>query len=251
MSDKPGIALLHSPLSGPYAWEPVAEVMRQRGYRVVVPDMKFDGTPPVWKQNVDAAVAAVGAAFEPGTAVAFAGHAGAGQLFGHIGAGIAARDLSVASYVLVDAGFPTSGSSRLEQLESTGHPFAAELREIWTSGKLFPSDFWTLPSFKQLIPDDTKRAKVLEEMQQLPDDYWTETIPDSGNWPDAPVAALLFIQNAYQATSNAAREKGWPLLELANGNHWSMLMYPDIAATWLEVLIDASVGPRVEWAGHV
>jgi hypothetical protein len=216
-----------------------------------VPHMRFDGTLPIWKQITEAAVAAIGEAFEAGTRVVFAGHAGAGQLFGHISNGIREHGLSVAAYVLVDAGVPTGGVSRLEQLEANDHPFAPELREIWASGKLFPTDYWTDPSFKLLVPDDAKLEKLIEEMQQLPDDYWTEQIPATPSWPDAPVAALLFIENAYKATSALARENGWPLLELANGNHWSMLVQPETAASWIETLIEASLAPRVEWAGHL
>ena len=75
--------LVHSPLVGPYTWEPVAGVLRGRGYEVALPHLtnsETDGR-PYWEQHVEAIAQAV-STLSPGQALVLAGHSGGGVLLG-------------------------------------------------------------------------------------------------------------------------------------------------------------------------
>jgi pimeloyl-ACP methyl ester carboxylesterase len=75
-------ALIHSPLTGPMVWQPVAHFLRALGHQVIVPDLADTaGTAkPIWSQHVAAAVSAIAraAAEQRAHSTVLVAHSGAG-----------------------------------------------------------------------------------------------------------------------------------------------------------------------------
>src|SRR5690606_41519451 len=73
------LVLIHSPLVGPFTWEPAAEVLRSRGIDARVPELANPVAGPIWERHVHSAVDGLGA-IEPDAPDVLAGHSGAGSL---------------------------------------------------------------------------------------------------------------------------------------------------------------------------
>ena len=218
-------ALIHSPLVGPATWSAVADDLRGRGERVLVPDLDGDETAaePLWQQHVRAAARAIGD--QPGLIVV--AHSGAGALLPAIRAELG-RPL--AGYVFVDAGLPSNGPRR-----GTG-AFARHLAELLGSGRRFPE--WTEESLRALVPDDELRRALVGDLRPQPPRFWDEVIPVFTGWPDAQCGYLRFAPNpSYDDAARDARRRGWPYRELA-GTHFHMLADPKAVADALVSLAE-------------
>ena len=233
---------MHSPIVGPDTWEPVADALRDRGYETVVPVLGDDGSTPFWRQHVRAVSATIEDSMDRGVRVVLVAHSGAGQLLGLIGEAVTETGRSVAAYLFVDAGLPTVGHSRLEQLEGEAPEFAAELRQLFDTGGQFPD--WSEELLAGLVPDEHRRQQLKLGIRHLPREYWEEEIPPAVAWPDAPCGALFFT-DGYEPTAQTAIQQGWPLRQLANSNHFFMLSDPTEATNALTALVDVILGtPR-------
>jgi pimeloyl-ACP methyl ester carboxylesterase len=85
---------IHSPHGGAYTWQPVADLLRAGGHRVVMPAFRSTPTSAYWERNVNAILKV--APPEP----VLVGHCGAGPLLAEV-----ARWLESASCVYVVGGF--------------------------------------------------------------------------------------------------------------------------------------------------
>lgn len=238
LSDRFGVVLVHSPIVGPDTWGPVADALRERGYEVVVPVLGDDGSAPFWRQHVRVVSATIEDSIDRGARVVLVAHSGAGQLLGLIGEAVTETGRSVAAYVFVDAGLPTVGYSRLEQLEGETPEIAAELRQLFDTGGRFPD--WSEELLAGLVPDEHRRRQLMLGIRHLPREYWEEEIPQAVAWPDAPCGALLFT-DGYEPTAQTAVQRGWPLRQLPIGNHFFMLSDANEATNALTALIDATI----------
>lgn len=223
--------LVHSPIVGADTWEPVANVLRADGHTVAVPELEDDNR-PFWKAHVSSAV--TGAIHDGGTgAMALVAHSGAGQLLAHIGKELDVNGVRVASYLFVDAGLPTDGGSRLQQLRTEDPEFAKELEALLRGGGVFPD--WSDDDLTDLVPDPKRRRLLVDGLRPLPLDYWTEPIPARPDWPDAPCGVVL-LSDSYEAIAQYAADSGWPIRRLDAGNHFYLLAEPAAVANHIREL---------------
>jgi len=219
---------IHSPLVGALTWEQVAQVIRQRGYTVVVPVLSDqpDSPAPFWKQHSESARQALMNKSQPMTLVA---HSGAGPLLPVI------RQLlpnPVNAYVFVDAGIPRDGASRLDLMRDEAPEWAQEFHQELLQGAQFPT--WSADDLREVIPDDDLRTRMAAEIQPRSLPFFTEPIPVFAGWPDAPCAYIKFSA-PYDHSAEQARAAGWPVEELAAG-HFHMLVDPSKVA---DVIVEA------------
>jgi pimeloyl-ACP methyl ester carboxylesterase len=166
-----------------------------------------------------------------GQPLVLVGHSGAGALLPALGAALARP---IAGYVFVDAGIHTDGLSRLEMMVAEDAPFADRLRAHLEAGGRYPE--WTDEQLREAIPDDTRRAAVLAELQPRGLDFFSEPIPVPAAWPDAPCVYLQFSP-AYDVPAAKARELGWPVHEI-EGGHFLMLIDPETVADAILDLVE-------------
>jgi hypothetical protein len=209
---------VHSPLVGPFTWQPVADELEQRGARAVVPSLldATTGPGPAWERQVAAVVDAVEAAGIERPVLA--GHSGAGPLLPTTGAALGA----VAAYVFVDAALPTGEGGPLAAL----HPsLRARLESLAQDGMLPPWNKWWGPTpHYSLLPDEETRERFVSELRPVPLSVFEEPLPPVPDWPDAP-CAYLRLSDAYRDEEAEAARRGWPVTRL-EGSHLELLLRP-------------------------
>ena len=211
--------LVHSPLVGPYTWEPVAHELRRAGHTVTVPHLTNDPDSPL--SYIDQHRNAILSAYRTQVgreAAILVGHSGAGALLPYAGAALPKLNC----YIFVDADLPQDNASRLDRFA----PKDAKLFRRRAKKGYIPTPFWADEVLKTAIPDDEARSKFENELQPVPLKLYKERIPVPRHWPDAPCAYLHFAYSAtYEEASRTARKNGWPYAELP-GYHFQMLVDP-------------------------
>jgi hypothetical protein len=224
-------ALIHSPLTSPFVWQPVARGLRARGHSALVPDLAdTPGGGPYWQQHAESAARHLRAAAGAAGPVALVAHSGAGALLPAIRT---ALGRPVAAYVFVDAGLPHPGRSRLESFG--GPDEVAAFRAYLEVGGRFPA--WTAADLAEIVPDAVARARLVRELRPRGLDFWTEPLPAAPGWPDAPGAVLRWTAT-YAPDAERARALGWRVWERAAG-HFEMLVQPEVVADELVALAGA------------
>ncbi len=225
----PLFVLVHSPLVGPFTWALVADELRRRGQRVLVPELASPAEASFWPHHIDS-VARTLADLSAVAPVVLVGHSGAGPLL----PGIArATGRPVSGYIFVDAGLSADGENRM----STGG-FAGYLRDLYARGERFPN--WHEQDLRDVVPDPALRARLIAELRPQPLAFWKEHLPVIDGWPDAQCAYLQFTPT-YDADAEQARWLGWPYRHL-QGGHFHMLVDP---AGTTDVLLELTHGIRV------
>jgi hypothetical protein len=218
--------LVHSPLVGPYTWEPVAGVLRGRGYEVALPHLtnsEADGR-PYWEQHVGAIARAAGS-LSPGRTLVLAGHSGGGVLLPIAGSALNAER----RYVFVDSDIPADGRSRLDRFPPED---ADRFRQVAASGHIPP---WTDEQLARAIPDPNVRRAFVSELGPVPLGVYDEPIPVPSGWPDAPCGYISFAgTGAYEKAVSESKSRGWPTVEIPGG-HFHMLVDPPAVA---DALVD-------------
>jgi hypothetical protein len=207
--------LLHSPLVGPLTWDLVADRMRQRGIRAVVPTLidSPEAKEPFWKQHAQS----ISAQIPKHNSIILVAHSGAGPL---LPAMRAALTNPVHAYVFVDAGIPRNGASRLDLMRSEDPQWAAQFQEELGRGGTFPN--WSFDDLQEVLPDESLRRQMIAEIQPRGLAFFTEPIPVFEGWPDAP-CAYIQCSAAYERPAMQARAAGWPTYQLEAG-HFHMLV---------------------------
>jgi hypothetical protein len=227
--------LVHSPLVGPLTWSLVADELSDRGVSVAVPTLPEHQRPPYWRLHVEAAAAQVA---EGGDPLVLVGHSGACPLLPAIGA---AADRTISAYVLVDGDLPLahgSGGSRIDLLRAASPALAGELEALLATGGGFPT--WNDEDLVEEIPDQRLRARVVAQVRPQPREFWTEALPASPGWPEAPCGYLELTPH-YAAASARARDQGWRYRHL-RGRHFEMLVRPVAVADAILELADEKHG---------
>ena len=219
---RPALALLGSPLLGPAVWEPVAAVLRDRGWRVVIP-----GPYPAVTLPEDA-VEHLLEALPAGVPLVLVPHSNAGLYVATLAAGLAVRGV-----VFVDAGLPGPGPAT---------PTAPPAFRDFLAGLAGPddrlpvwSDWWPPDEFAGLFPDEHSRAAVGAEQQRLPLGYFDADVPTPAGWRSLPAAYLAF-GDTYAAERVEAEGRGWPTATLP-GRHLHLLVDPLAVADTLHALL--------------
>src|SRR5687768_14572125 len=129
--------LIHSPLVGPLTWSLVADQMKQKGLKIVVPNLVDSpgSNEPFWKQHAKSFAQTLNQ-LPKSTVVTPVAHSGAGPILPAI------RQLipnPVNAYVFVDAGIPRDGASHLDLIRSEDADWAKQFQEYLESGGCFPN----------------------------------------------------------------------------------------------------------------
>ena len=217
--------LVHSPLVGPFTWQPVAAELRRKGFEAIAPTLTNASVPgsSYWQQHAKAVAQAV-QALSIDDALILVGHSGAGMLLPAIRE---ATGYPVAGYIFVDANLPRDGLSRLDhfpgqEAEQFRQTAIGGFLPIWKEGELLP-----------FIPGDTMRKQFISELRPMPLAVYEEPIPVFRGWPDMPCGYLSFSDTGvYREAIQTAKQWGWTYAELA-GKHFHMLLEPDVVASTL------------------
>ena len=158
------------------------------------------------------------------------GHSGAGPLLAAAGALIG----QVHGYVFADAGLPAPGQSWMDTVPPG---LAAQLREMADAQGWLPPwpQWWGDQAVAELIPDPGLRQRFAGGCPRLPLAMFEEIHPAAPCWPDAP-AAYLQLSEAYADQAAQARQRGWPVRQLA-GHHLAPLTDPGLVAGSLHGLL--------------
>ena len=152
--------LLHSPLVGPFTWEPVQKVLVEQNFHAVVPAVWDDPNSnlPDWQQHADS-VAKDLAQLPAQQKIILVAHSGAGSLLPAIRQQL---NHPVFSYVIVDAGIPRAGLSRLDLMKLENSEWAEQFHQSLLQDEMFPP--WTENDLKEIIPDAEPRQKLVGEI---------------------------------------------------------------------------------------
>ena len=225
----PVFVLVHSPLAGPYTWEPVAIELRKRGYEVALPHLtnsEVDGR-RYWEQHADTIVRTA-RSLSPRQTVVLVGHSGAGVLLPVAGQSLAAE----CRYIFVDSDLPMDGKSRLDHFA----PEDAEAFRRAAIGGYIPP--WTEDRLERAIPDPDIRHRFVSELVPVPLAVYEELIPVPPGWPDGPCAYLSFAgTGAYGMAVSESKSRGWPTVEMP-GEHFQLLVDPPGVADALVDLVE-------------
>ena len=228
------IVLLHSPLTSATAWGRLPQVLRGRGFEVVVPEVLDDDEPPYAGRYVGRAAVQLRALLGSASSVLVA-HSGAGALLPQLGLARRAAEGPVSGYVFLDAGLPRvlNAASRLELMYLEDPEFAEQLESSLRQGARFPD--WSDADLRQVVPDDGDRAMLLAGLRPRALDYFTEQLLLSDDWPDAP-AGYVQLSTAYAQPAATAHRKGWPVVT-RESHHFAALTDPDTVADALVELL--------------
>ena len=190
----PGIVLVASPFTGPFAWSKVAAVLKDRGWRVSV-----DG-------NDDHLAAPV----------VLVGHSGAGPRV----PARAASMVGVVGMILVDSPLPHPGKSWAQ----TAPPQLLDhLRAIVRDGRLPPwPQWWPESAMQAILPDDDMRAQFAADCPTVPFSVLDEVTPVVAE----PPAGYILLSEISAPDADEAARRGWPV-ERIDGTHLSILTDPE------------------------
>jgi pimeloyl-ACP methyl ester carboxylesterase len=227
----PTLLFVHSPVVGPSTWTYTAEILQDKGFRCVVPDLTGVAAsgPPYYPALAQAAAATVDCGTGP---VVVIGHSAAGVLLPAIAEAIGDR---VRGAVFVDATLPQPGRS---WLDTAPPPLAAQLRGLAAGGLLPPWHEWFPPeALEELVPDPDRRQRLIDEIPRLPLAYFDEPAPPARFAP--PVAcALLRLGAPFDRAADKAERLGWWVAR-RDWDHLRMLTAPDAVADLIASAISA------------
>jgi len=230
-------ALIHSPLVGPFTWELVQQVLKERNLHVIVPAL-FDGPTsalPYWQQHAESVSQSL-AQIPLNQKVILVAHSGAGPLLPAIRQKLTH---SIFAYVFVDAGIPRDGLSRLDLMKLEDPQWGEQFHEALLNGEQFPT--WNEDDLAEIIPDGDTRRKLVVEIRPRSLPFFTEPIPVHAGWPDAPCIYVKFSAS-YHWDASQARQAGWSLYEM-NAGHFHMLVEPlavtDLIVSAVQKFLDA------------
>jgi len=226
----PLFALIHSPLVGPLTWKLVAQHLENDGHHVIIPTLRDGDQRAFWEQHAGSAARAINKLdFHDGWILA--GHSGAGPLLPLIGAQLNAP---VAAYIFVDAGLPQNQASHLDMLKVEIPEVAKHFETFLKTGGQYPQ--WQDADLQPLIPDDTLRQRMLNEIRPRALSFFTEPLPAPEAWDTIPSGYIQFSEG-YAVPAEQARKKGWPVIEFQAG-HFHTLVEPTAVATALTKVAD-------------
>jgi hypothetical protein len=223
------LALVHSPLTGPFVWQPAVQELARRGIDAIVPEVADhpSSTGPFWEQEARSVARSLRGIEGPVVLVA---HSGAGALLPAIRE---AADVALSGYLFVDAVIPRDGVSRLDLIRSESPEWAQELQEYLEAGGRFPQ--WSDDDLRESVPVDGLRRGLLEEIRPRALPFFVEPIRVAATWPDAP-CGYLRLSEPYDPLLEWAAKNGWPTTSLEAG-HFHMLVEPrEVVDALLELL---------------
>lgn len=220
----PSLALLPSPLLGPSVWQPVAQVLADRGWPTVI--CAASASPRTGQDVLDAFLAALPMDQE----LVLVPHSNAGAYVPAL-----TTQRRIVANVFVDAVLPP-GRGRVPLAPPA---FLDLLREKADGSGLLPvwTSWWDEAEVAGLFPDAGTRARLEREQQRLPLSYFEGSllqVPEG--WDDRPGAYLAF-GDTYGRERDEAERRRWPVSTLP-ADHLHLLNNPDQVATELVDLMN-------------
>jgi hypothetical protein len=219
------VLMIHSPLVGPLTLTPLGAALRDRGFDVVVADLRaaLAGPRPQWRAIVDAASAAVE------SADVVVAHSGAGVL-----TPLLAERLSPRVAAFVDAVVPGVGSSYCASAE-----FIEFIDSLRRDGSLLPPwcEWWGDEAIARLIPDDELRRRIAADTPRVPRSFYDDPVPVPAAWTSRCRCCFLQLSPAYDDDRARAVAYGWPTARL-NGQHLDVAVRPREVGDLLVELIE-------------
>jgi hypothetical protein len=232
VATEPCFVLVHSPFAGPSTWREVADSLRGRGHDVIVPALSgFErGGAPYWEACVAMVVDACRGPHRP---LALVGHSAAGPLLPALTRALAG---TVGHVVFADAVMaPVAG--------------AAELAPVWmwnrasplASGGVLPkwSRWWSPGTMATLVPDESRRREIEDEMPELPLDYLEQVLRVPEHWTRQVGCSYVWFSDAHRDDAGSAAHRSWPVRRVAGG-HLHMVVEPEAVADVLVALCGRS-----------
>lgn len=213
------LVLLHSPLVGPSTWQPIAPLLRQRGFEIALVDFvpAMTGNPPYYERLVSAAALASDHASKNILVV----HSGAGSLVPAI-----AKRASVAGAIFVDALMPHPRQSWFETIPPS---LKVGLTRLAHDDRVPPwHRWWPDGTIRSLFVDETSYVRFVSELREIPLAYLDEPAPDCALGDDF-IGAYLQLGAGNAAEASVAERLGWPVKRLAL-HHLALLTHPEDVA---------------------
>ena len=225
------LLFVHSPVVGPSTWVDTAETLRENGFHCLVPDLTAVATtgPRYYPKYARAAAAAVDDGPDP---VVVVGHSAAGALLPAIAEAVGGR---TSGAVFVDAMLPQPGRSWFD----TAPPAqAAQLRGLADHGLLPPWHEWFPPgSLEELVPDPSRRRRLISEIPRLPVAYFDEPAPPAG-FAKSVACAFLRLGSPFDGAADKAERQGWWVAR-RDWDHLRMVAAPKAVAALIAQAISA------------
>jgi hypothetical protein len=225
------LLLIHSPLVGPYSWQPAAEQLERAGHNVWVPSLL-----PILDKSANFAeaiahcIAKTAETHSLPDNIILVAHSAAGAYLPIIAAALSQH---ISAYIFVDARLPQNGASLADQDSAQ---FEEERQRLAVNGLLPPwSEWFGQGVMDQILPDKTQRKAFTAELRPIPLALFHEKITYSASWPDAPCAYLRFSE-FYKPLADEARKEGW-LVESIQAEHLYPVTHPRQTASMIVQLI--------------
>ena len=223
------LLFVHSPVAGPSTWECTAQVLRDKGFGCVVPDLTDVASMgrPYYRKYATTAAAAVDEASETVVLVA---HSAAGALLPAVAEAVGARTRRA---VFVDAMLPQPGRSWFD----TAPPgLETQLRGLAEDGVLPPYHEWfPAGTLAQLVPDPARRKRLIDECPRLPVAYFDEPAPPA-SIPASVGCAFVRLGAPFDAAADKAQRLGWRVVR-RNWDHLRMLSDPEAVADLIAISV--------------
>jgi pimeloyl-ACP methyl ester carboxylesterase len=177
------IVLVHGAWNSPAVWDPVTELLEERGHRVTVPELPIDQTDAGGSDYADI-IAEACAGEAPPVIVA--------HTTGSLTATLVPERSPVRQIIHVNGILPVIGASFTEQTiggeftfgEDSGRMYDRDARSFWSSeqkfGELLAHDC-----------DEMTKARLWNQLRRQARRSLTEVTPLK-HWPDTPTAAILY-----------------------------------------------------------
>jgi alpha/beta hydrolase family protein len=226
------LLFVHSPVVGPSTWTYTAEVLQEKGFGCVVPDLTDVATMsgPYYPKYAMAAAASVDG--ESGTIVVV-GHSAAGALLPAIAEAVGER---VRGAVFVDAMLPQPGRS---WFDTAPHGLEAQLRGLADDGLLPPWYEWfPRGALAGLVPDPVRRRRLVAEIPRLPLAYFEEPAPPA-RFAESVACAFVRLGAPFDPAADKAQRLGWWVTR-RDWDHLRMLSAPEAVADLIAQAISAT-----------
>ena len=215
------VVLIHSPLTGPTVWHPVANVLSRFGSVVKVPELDPRAN-PTWEALAQSVVDQLAGKL-PNEGTLLMAHSASGALLPML----KDRMKRIQGLVYVDAGMPGNEGSMLalrspEEREAVLASVVEEAVPPW--GENFPDELW-----QKLVPDTDLRERFRAELKPTPISLFHAPLPATPEKLDIP-GAYLKLSSFYASEAAKAKARGWPV-EQIDAHHLHMLADP-VAVTY-------------------
>lgn len=217
--------MIHSPLVGPLTLAPLATEVRDRGFEVVLPDLRSALTRPrpQWSAILDLVAAAAD------SAEVLVAHSGAGVLMP-----LLAERLDPRVIAFVDAVVPGEGP-----WYEASREFIDFVDSLPQDGPLLPPwhEWWGAEAIAKLIPDEEMRGRIAADTPRVPRSFYDDAVPLPTGWTTRGGCCFLQLSPAYNDDRARAEGYGWPTAQM-DGQHLDVTVKPDAIGAILTNLIN-------------